>query len=200
MSVSPAQVKELRDKTGCGMMDCKKALEESDGDLNKAVDHLRKKGLADLAKRSERVAKEGLVDAYIHANGRIGVLVEVNCETDFVSRNTDFQNFVHDMAMQIAASAPVYVSRDEVPEELIAAEKEIYRGQALTEGKPEKFADKIIEGRLEKFYVAVCLLDQPFIKEQNISVKDYLGELAGKLGENISIRRFARYQLGEELG
>lgn len=199
MSVSPAQVKELRDKTGCGMMDCKKALEESAGNLEKAIESLRKKGLADLAKRTGRAAKEGLVDAYIHANGRIGVLVEVNCETDFVARNTDFQNFTHDIAMQVAASMPVYVSRDDVPEDLVAAERNIYREQALAEGKPEKVADKIIEGRLEKFYETVCLLDQPFIKEQSVSVQDYLGEIVGKLGENISIRRFARYQLGEEL-
>lgn len=200
MSISPAQIKALRDKTGCGMMDCKRALEESGGDLEKALASLRKKGLADLAKRSGRVAKEGLIDAYIHAHGRIGVLVEVNCETDFVARNADFKIFAHDIAMQIAAATPVYVSRDDVPEDLVAAEREIYLEQALAEGKPEKVMDKIVDGRLEKFYEVVCLLDQPFIKDQNIAVKDYLGEIAAKLGENITIRRFARYQLGEELG
>ena len=199
MAVSPTQVKELREKTGCGMMDCKNALEESGGDIDNAVKSLRKKGLADLAKRSGKAANEGLVESYIHALGRIGVLVEVNCETDFVSRNTDFQEFAHDIAMQIAASMPVYVSREDLPDDLIKAEQEIYRDQALAEGKPEKIIDKIIEGKMEKYYGTVCLMDQPFVKDQDIMVKDYLGELVGKLGENIGIRRFARYQLGEEL-
>ncbi len=199
MAVSPAQVKELREKTGCGMMDCKNALEESSGNLDKAIESLRKKGLADLAKRSGRAANEGLIESYIHSQGRIGVLVEINCETDFVSRNTDFQGFAHDMAMQIAASMPVYVDREDIPEDLIKAEQEIYREQALGESKPEKVVDKIIEGKMEKYYGMVCLLDQPFIKDQDKKVKDYLGELVGKLGENIGIRRFARYQLGEEL-
>ena len=199
MAVSPTQVKELREKTGCGMMDCKKALEESGGDIDNAVKSLRKKGLADLAKRSGRAANEGLVESYIHSQGRIGVLLEVNCETDFVSRNTDFQEFAHDIAMQIAASVPVYVSREDLPDDLIKGEQEIYRDQALAEGKPEKIIDKIIEGKMEKFFGTVCLMDQPFIKDQDIKVKDCLGELVGKLGENIGIRRFARYQLGEEL-
>lgn len=199
MSVSPAQVKELREKTGCGMMDCKKALEETGGDLEKAVDTLRRKGLADLAKRTGRVANEGVIESYIHSLGRIGVLVEVNCETDFVSRNTDFQNFAHDVAMQIAAAMPIYVSRADVPDEQIKAEMDIYRDQAMAEGKPEKVVEKIIEGRMEKYFETVCLMDQGFIKDQDIKISDYLGEIVGKLGENISVRRFARFQLGEEI-
>ena len=199
MAVSPKQVKELRDKTGCGMMDCKNALEETGGDIEKSVAALRKKGLADLAKRAGRAANEGLVESYIHAQGRIGVLLEINCETDFVSRNSDYQGFAHDMAMQVAASIPVYVSREEIPEDLLKAEREIYRDQALGDGKPEKIIDKIVEGRMEKYFSTVCLLDQPFVKDQELKVKDYLGELVGKLGEKISIRRFTRYQLGEEV-
>lgn len=199
MAIAPALVKELREKTGCGMMDCKKALEEANGSIEQAIEILRKKGLAELAKKAGRAVKEGLVDAYIHPGGRIGVLVEVNCETDFVARNEDFKNFVHDLAMQIAAASPLYVSREQVPEEVVKNEKEIYRAQAIQEGKPEKFVDKIVSGRLEKFYQAVCLLEQPFIKNQEITVQDYLGSVVAKIGENISIRRFTRYQLGEEL-
>jgi elongation factor Ts len=199
MAIAPALVKELREKTGCGMMDCKKALEEANGSIEQAIEILRKKGLAELAKKVGRAAKEGLVDAYIHPGGRIGVLLEVNCETDFVARNEDFKNFVHDVAMQIAAASPLYVSREQVPEEVVKNEKEIYRAQAVQEGKPEQFLDKIVSGRLEKFYQAVCLLEQPFIKNQDITVQDYLGSVVAKIGENISIRRFTRYQLGEEL-
>jgi len=199
MAIAPALVKELREKTGCGMMDCKKALEEANGSIEQAIEILRKKGLAELAKKAGRAAKEGLVDAYIHPGGRIGVLLEVNCETDFVARNEDFKNFVHDVAMQIAAASPLYVSREQVPEEVVKNEKEIYRAQAVQEGKPEQFLDKIVSGRLEKFYQAVCLLEQPFIKNQDITVQDYLGSVVAKIGENISIRRFTRYQLGEEL-
>lgn len=197
--ISAAEVRELRAKTGCGMMDCKEALMETSGDLVRAIDILRKKGLANLAKRSEKQANEGLVQSYIHANGKIGVLLEVNCETDFVARNDEFKKFVHDMAMQIAAAAPVYVSRDEIGEDLVQAEMDIYREQAKAEGKPDKIADKIVEGRMEKFYASVCLIDQAFIKDPDIIISDYLGELGAKLGENISIRRFSRYQLGEEL-
>lgn len=199
MAISPALIKELREKTGCGMMDCKRALEEASGNLDKAIEVLRKKGLAELAKKAGRAAKEGLIDAYIHPGGRIGVLVEVNCETDFVSRNEDFKQFVHDVAMQIAAANPLYVSREHVPDDVIATEKEIYRAQAVQEGKPEQFMEKIVAGRLEKFYQTVCLLEQPFIKNQDITVQDYLGSIVAKIGENISIRRFTRYQLGEEL-
>lgn len=199
MPISPALVKELRDKTGCGMMDCKKALEETSGDVTGAVDVLRKKGLADLAKRAGRTANEGIIETYVHGGGRIGVMVEINCETDFVARNEDFQKFAHDVAMQIAAASPMFVSRDDVPDELREAERDIYRAQSLQEGKPENVLDKIIEGRMEKFYQTVCLMEQAFIKDSSISIQDQLGVLVGKIGENVSIRRFSRYQLGEEI-
>jgi elongation factor Ts len=199
MAISPAMVKELRDKTGCGMMDCKRALEESQGDLDRAVETLRKKGLADMAKRATRTANEGIVDAYVHGAGRIAVLVEVNCETDFVARNEDFRAFSHDVAMQIAATSPMFVSRDQVPESVLETERGIYRAQALQEGKSEEFLDKIIEGRIDKFYQAVCLLEQAYIKDANLTVQEHLASLVGKIGENITIRRFTRYQLGEEL-
>lgn len=199
MSVAPALVKELRDKTGCGMMDCKRALEETGADVVAAVDLLRKKGLADLAKRSERSTNEGIVDAYIHGEGNLAVLVEVNCETDFVARNDDFKQFAHDVAMQVAAASPQFVTRDEVPEELVKAEREIYRAQALQEGKPEKIVDKIIDGKVDKFFKTVCLMEQVFIKDQDKTIETHLGELVSKIGENISIRRFSRFRLGEEL-
>ena len=179
------------------MMDCKKALQESKGNFDKAIEILRKKGLADLEKKSARIAKEGRVEAYIHAGGKIGVLLEINCETDFVANNDDFKQFAHDVAMQIAAAKPTYISREEVPDNLIEAEKSIYRDQALREGKPENVVDKIIAGRLEKFYQTVCLMDQTFIKDDKITIQDYLGSIAAKLGENINIKRFCRYQLGE---
>jgi elongation factor Ts len=198
MSVSVDQIKELRAQTGAGMMDCKKALLEAKGDLGEATKILRQKGLADLKERAGRTAKEGMVDSYIHADGKIGVLVEINCETDFVARNADFRKFVHDVAMQIAAANPTYVGREEVSEKELEGEKEIYRHQALAEGKPEKIVDKIIEGRLEKFYKAVCLLEQPFIKDPDITIESYLGDLACKLGEKIVVNRFVRFQLGEE--
>jgi elongation factor Ts len=199
MAISPAMVKELRDKTGCGMMDCKRALEESQGDVDRAIEALRKKGLADMAKRAARTANEGMVEAYVHGAGRIAVLVEVNCETDFVARNDDFRSFAHDVAMQIAATSPMFVSRDQVPEELLETERGIYRAQALQEGKSEQFLDKIIEGRMDKFYQAVCLLEQAYIKDSNVTIQEHLAALVGKIGENITIRRFTRYQLGEEL-
>ncbi len=199
MSVTPALVKELRDKTGCGMMDCKRALEESGADVSNAVKLLREKGLADLSKRSERKTNEGLVDAYIHGGGRIAVLVEVNCETDFVARNDDFRQFAHDVAMQVAAANPQFVTREEVPKDLIKAEREIYKAQALQEGKPEQFVDKIIEGRMEKFFHTVCLMEQNFIKDQEKTVQNQLGELVSKIGENVTVKRFTRFQLGEEV-
>jgi len=199
MSITPALVKELRDKTGSGMMDCKRALEETKGEVDAAVDLLRKKGLADLAKRAGRTANEGIVDAYIHGGGRIAVLVEINCETDFVARNEDFRRFSHDVAMQIAAASPMFVSRNDVPDELRETERDIYRAQGLQEGKPEKVIDKIIDGRMEKFYQTVCLLDQAFVKDPDTTIQDQLGALVGKIGENVSIRRFVRYRLGEEL-
>jgi len=191
-------VRQLREKTGCGMMDCKAALTESKGEFEQAIDLLRKKGIAAIARRSGRVASEGLIDSYIHIGAKIGVLVEVNCETDFVSRSADFQAFVKDICLQIAAANPQYVTRDEVPDGIITHEKEIIASQAKTEGKPEKAIEKMIEGRLEKFYAEVCLLDQPFIRDQKKIVKDLMGELSSKIGENLVIRRFIRFQLGEK--
>jgi len=196
VTVSAAQVKELRNITGAGMMECKKALIEAKGDLEAATQILRKRGLSELKKRSRRVAKEGVIDSYIHFGGRIGVLVEVNCETDFVARNEEFKRFAHDIAMHIAAANPLYISRDEVPLEVMNKERDIYKSQALEEGKPEKIIDKIVEGRLEKFFQSVCLLEQPFIRDTDLTVETYLGEVAGKLGENIVIRRFVHFELG----
>jgi elongation factor Ts len=198
MEISVAMITKLREKTGCGMMDCKKALIEAKGDLEKAVDILRKKGLAAVARRAGRAAAQGLVDSYIHIGGKIGVLVEVNSESDFVARNIEFQAFVKDISMQIAASNPQYISRDDVPDGIVQHEKDILETQAAQEGKPEKAVQKIVEGRLEKFYSEVCLLDQPFIKDPKKTVKDLLAELTAKIGENIIIRRFTRYQLGEK--
>ncbi|NLV76112.1 MAG: translation elongation factor Ts [Tissierellia bacterium] len=198
MSISAAQVKELRERTGAGMLDCKNALVETDGDIEKAIDLLREKGLSAAAKKSGRIAAEGLVDAYIHG-GRIGVLIEVNSETDFVAKTDEFKDFVRDMAMQVAASNPKYVSREDVPKEEVEKEKEILIQQALNEGKPEHIAEKIVEGRLEKFYEQICLLDQPFIREPSIKVQDLLNEKIAKIGENIKIRRFVRYEVGEGL-
>ncbi|NLP37921.1 MAG: translation elongation factor Ts [Firmicutes bacterium] len=192
-------VKELRDKTGAGMMDCKKALTETGGDVEKAVELLREKGLAAAAKKAGRVAAEGIVDSYIHLGGRIGVLVEVNCETDFVARTDEFRAFVRDIAMQIAASNPKYLSREDVPAEVIEKEREILAAQAKNEGKPEKVIEKIVSGRIEKFYTENCLLDQPFIKDPDITVTDLVKEKIAQIGENISIRRFARYEMGEGL-
>lgn len=197
--ISASMVKELRERTGAGMMDCKRALEETQGDLEKAIDVLREKGLAAAAKKSSRIAAEGIVDSYIHGNGRIGVLVEVNCETDFVAKTDQFKDFVRDIAMQIAASNPQYVNREEVPQEIIDREKEVLRAQALNEGKPEKIVDKMVEGRIEKYYKEICLLDQPFIKDSDKSVQDIVNEQIATIGENISIRRFVRYEKGEGL-
>lgn len=199
MAIKPALVKELRDKTGCGMMDCKRALEETDSDVVKAGELLRKKGLADLAKRSARAANEGIVDSYVHPGGRVAVMVEVNCETDFVARGDDFQQFAHDVAMQVAAASPQFVIRDDVPHELQKTEREIYRAQALQEGKPEKVIDKIVDGKMEKFFKTVCLMEQSFIKDSDVTIQEHLGVLVSKIGENVSVRRFTRYQLGEEL-
>lgn len=179
------------------MMDCKKALVESDEDIEKAIDYLRETGLVKAAKKSGRIAAEGLVEAYIHGGGRIGVLVEVNCETDFVAKNEDFKTLCKDLGMQIAASNPQFVSREEIPEAEIAHEKEVIRQTALNEGKPEKIIEKMVDGRIEKYYREVCLLEQPFIKDPDISVQDLITGLIAKIGENISVRRFARYQVGE---
>jgi len=190
-------VRDLREKTGAGMMDCKKALAESGGNFEKAVDYLRQKGLATAAKRAGRVASEGRIGSYIHAGGKIGVLVEVNCETDFVAKTDDFQNFAKDLSMQIAASTPLFVRREEVPPEALEKEREIYRIQAREAGKPEKVIDKIVDGKLEKYYGEVCLLEQVFVKDTDIKIQDLLNGLIGKLGEKIEIRRFARFQVGE---
>jgi len=197
MSISASMVKELRDRTGAGMMDCKKALTENGGDIEKAVTYLREKGLAAAAKKSGRVAAEGLIESYIHGAGRIGVLVEVNCETDFVALTDDFKGLVRDIAMQIAAAKPEFIAREEVPAEILEKEREILRAQAINEGKPEKIADKMVEGRIEKYYKDVCLLEQPFIKDTNFTIQQLLTDKIAKIGENISIRRFARYELGE---
>lgn len=197
MDISATMVRDLREKTGAGMMDCKKALAESGGNFEKAVDYLRQKGLATAAKRAGRVASEGRIGSYIHAGGKIGVMVEVNCETDFVAKTDDFQNFAKDLSMQIAASTPLFVRREEVPPEALEKEREIYRIQAREAGKPEKVIDKIVDGKLEKYYGEVCLLEQVFVKDTDIKIQDLLNGLIGKLGEKIEIRRFARFQVGE---
>jgi len=197
VEVSANMVKELREKTGAGMMDCKKALTETGGDFQKALDYLRQKGLATAAKRAGRVASEGRVGSYIHAGGEIGVMVEVNCETDFVAKTDDFQAFAKDVAMHIAASNPSYIRREEVTADVLDREKEIYRAQARDAKKPEKVMEKIVEGKLEKFYGEVCLLEQAFVKDPDITIQDLLNGLIGKLGEKIEIRRFTRYQVGE---
>lgn len=197
--VDAASVKELRERTGAGMMDCKKALVESNGDMEKAIEILREKGLAAAAKKAGRIASEGIVESYIHGGGRIGVLIEVNSETDFVAKNEGFRAFVKDMAMQVAAANPLYVSRDQVDQNLIEKEKEIYRAQALNEGKPEKIVDKMVEGRVDKYLKEICLLEQPFIRDTDKTVQGVLTELIAKIGENISIRRFVRYEMGEGL-
>ena len=198
MAITAALVKELREKSGAGMMDCKKALTETNGDMDKAIDFLREKGLASVAKKSSRIASEGLVDSYIHG-GRIGVLVEVNSETDFVAKNEEFKSFVRDIAMQIAAVAPKYVSREEVPAEEIEHERKILTEQARGENKPEHIIEKMVEGRLEKFYEEICLLDQDFIKDPDKKIQEILNDLIAKIGENIKIRRFVRFEVGEGL-
>ncbi len=198
MEITTELIKELREKTGCGMMDCKAALSEAKGNFEQAIDILRKKGIAAVARRAGRIAAEGLVDAYIHIGGKIGVLVEVNCESDFVSRSTDFQAFVKDLCLQIAAANPQYITKDDVPDGIIEHEKEIISAQAQTEGKPEKAIEKIVEGRLQKFFSEVCLLEQPFVRDQKKDINGLLGELSAKIGENIVIRRFVRFQLGEK--
>ncbi|MBN2232081.1 MAG: translation elongation factor Ts [Deltaproteobacteria bacterium] len=197
--ISAALVKELREKTGAGIMDCKKALQEKGGDLDAAVDYLREKGLAAAAKKSGRITSEGLVSSYIHAGGKIGVLVEVNCETDFVARTDDFQNFVKDVSMQIAATAPLAVSRDEIPAAVVEKERQIFRVQALESGKPEKIVDKIVDGRVEKYFKEVCLLEQPFVKDTDLTIEELIKQLISKTGENIGVRRFARFVMGEGL-
>lgn len=198
MEISAALVKELRFKTGAGIMQCKEALKASEGDIDAAVKWLREKGMAQAAKRAGRSADEGIVHAYIHPGAKVGVMIELNCETDFVARNEQFQQLAKDLAMHVAASSPQYVSRDEVPDTAIEAEKDILRKQAENEGKPEKVIEKIIEGRIEKFYSQICLLEQPFVKDMNVKVQDMITEIVATIGENIMVRRFTRYQLGGE--
>lgn len=195
--ISPALVKELREKTNAGMMDCKKALTETAGDLVKAEEYLRKKGIASAGKKASRVAKEGIVASYIHLQGKVGVLVEINCETDFVAKNEIFREFVKDITLHIAAASPLYVSRDQVPATLIEAERGIYAAQVT--GKPANIVDKIVDGKIDKFYGTLCLLEQAFIKNPDLTIKDYVNSKIAELGENIVIRRFTRYMVGEEL-
>lgn len=197
VNISAAQVKELREKTGAPMMDCKQALTEAAGDMEKAVVVLRKKGVSVAAKKAARATSEGSVANYIHAGGKIGVLVEVNCESDFVARTDDFKELIHDIAMHIAASDPKYIRREDVTPEAYEREKDIYRSQAIASGKPANIADKMVEGKMAKFYEEVCLLDQPFIKDQTISISQLIASKIGKLGENIAVRRFARFKVGD---
>jgi len=199
MAVSAELVKELRERTGAGILDCKKALTEKDGDIEKAIEYLREKGLAAAAKKAGRIAAEGVCEAYIHGGGRIGVLLELNCETDFVAKTDDFKALAKDICMQIAAAKPEYVRREEVPQEVIEKEKEIFTQQALNEGKPANVVEKMIVGRLEKFFKEICLLEQPFIKEPDKTVEQLIKEKIAVIGENINVRRFTRYELGEGL-
>ena len=199
MQISSEAVKKLREKTGAGMMDCKKALVETNGDYDKAIEFLRKKGIEVAAKRAGRTTSQGVVGSYIHLGGKIGVLLEVNCESDFVAKSASFANFVKDIAMHIAASNPLWVKREDVTEQVLAKEKEILKEQALKTGKPEKVVEKIIEGKLSKFYAENCLLEQPFVKDTDRTVQQYLDDLIGKTGERCVIRRFVRYQMGEEI-
>jgi elongation factor Ts len=194
---SPALVKELREKTNAGMMDCKKALDEAAGDMAKAEEILRKKGIASASKKASRVAREGVVASYIHLQGKVGVLVEINCETDFVAKNEVFRDFVKDITLHIAASHPLYVAREQVPETLLQAEREIYAAQVA--GKPAKIVDKIVEGKIDKFFATVCLLEQAFIKNPDLTIRDFVNSKIAGLGENIVIRRFTRYMVGEDL-
>lgn len=197
-NITAAMVKELRDKTGAGMMDCKKALQENDGDVDKAIAFLRTKGIAKAEKKASREVNDGLVEAYIHMGGKLGVLLEVNCETDFVAKTDDFKNFVRDIAMHVAASDPMTVSREGISEDILNREREIFKASALESGKPEHIVEKIVDGRMEKFFSERVLLEQPYIRDDKKSIKDYLTETIGKLGENITIRRFVRFKIGDE--
>ncbi len=199
MAITASQVKELREATGVGMMECKKALTETNGDMEKAMEWLRKKGIASAEKKAGRVAAEGVVESYIHMGGKIGVMVEVNCETDFVAKTPEFKSFVRDIAMHIAAANPQYLSREEVPAEILDKEREILRAQALNEGKPEKIVDRMVEGRVEKYYKDHCLVDQLFVKDPDKTIAQYVTQRVQMTGENIKIRRFVRYEMGEGL-
>jgi len=199
MEISIELVKDLRQRTGAGVTDCKAALMEAQGNMEAAIDYLRRKGLATAAKKAGRIATDGLVSSYIHAGGKMGVLVEVNCETDFVAKTEDFQTFVKNIAMHIAAANPQYIRREEIPEEVLERERAIYRTQAQEAGKPQKIIDKIVEGKMERFYSEVCLLEQTYVRDPDLTIKEFLDAMIAKVGENISIRRFARFQLGERL-
>ena len=196
MDITAKMVKELREATGAGMMDCKKALTESDGDMDKASDYLRKKGIASASKKEGRATSQGIVGSYIHMGGKVGVLLEVACETDFVARTDDFQEFVHNVAMHIAAASPVAVTREEVDPSLIEKEKDIYRGQMEEQGKPAEMIDKIVEGKVDKYYSEIVLLEQKYVKDPDVTVADYLKSIIGSLGENMQIKRFSRFQIG----
>jgi elongation factor Ts len=200
MAVTTQQIKELRESTGAGILDCRKALEQAGGDFDKAVDFLREKGLATAAKRSDRDASEGVVELYSHGNGRVGVMVEVNCETDFVARSEAFRTFAHEIALQIAAGAPRYVTPEQIPQSEIEHEKEIARNRAREEGKPESIFDRIVEGRIEKFKDEVCLMRQPYIRDESITIEQLMMQNVASIGENVVIRRFARWELGEQAG
>jgi len=197
MEISSKLVKELRDKTGAPMMDCKKALEKAIGDLNKALDYLREHGMAKASEKAGRMTREGLIYTYIHPGEKLGVLLEINCETDFVARTDDFRSLAKDVAMQVAATNPLAIKREEIPANLLEKEKEIYKAQAFQEGKPEKILEKIVQGKLEKFFQESCLLEQPFIKDEDRTVKQRIDETIAKLGENITVKRFVRFRLGE---
>ncbi|MGZ3535926.1 MAG: translation elongation factor Ts [Thermodesulfobacteriota bacterium] len=199
MEISVELLKDLRQRTGAGVIDCKTALQEAKGNMEGAIDYLRRKGLATAAKKAGRIATDGLVSSYIHAGGKMGVLVEINCETDFVAKTEDFQTFVKNIAMHIAAANPQYIRREEVPEEALERERAIYRTQAQEAGKPQKVIDKIVEGKMERFYSEVCLLEQTYVRDSDLTIKELLDAMIAKVGENIAIRRFARFQLGEGL-
>ncbi|HHX29744.1 MAG TPA: translation elongation factor Ts [Clostridiaceae bacterium] len=199
MQITAQMVKELREMTGAGMMDCKKALQAAEGDMQKAVKWLRENDLAAAEKKSGRIAAEGVVDSYIHEGGRIGVLIEVNIETDFAAKNEEFKGLVRDMAMQVAAMKPLYVRREDIPEEVIEQERDIARNQAIKSGKPEKIVDKIVDGRIEKFYQEVCLMEQAYIRDDSKTCEQLVKEMIGKIGENIKVRRFVRFEMGEGL-
>jgi elongation factor Ts len=199
MAITTEQIKELREATAAGILDCRKALESADGDFDKAVDYLREKGLAKAAKRSDREASEGVLELYSHGNGRVGVMVEVNCETDFVARSETFRKFAHEVALQIAAAAPVYIRKEDVPAEVLEHEREIARVRALEEGKPAPVIERIVDGRIEKYYDEACLLRQPYIRDEQITIEKLLAQNIGSIGENIVIRRFVRWEVGESI-
>jgi elongation factor Ts len=199
MAITTEQIKELREATAAGILDCRKALESADGDFDKAVDYLREKGLAKAAKRSDREASEGVLELYSHGNGRVGVMVEVNCETDFVARSETFRKFAHEVALQIAAAAPVYIRKEDVPAEVLEHEREIARVRALEEGKPAPMIERIVDGRIEKYYDEACLLRQPYIRDEQVTIEKLLAQNIGSIGENIVIRRFVRWEVGESI-